>query len=142
MTDIYSYPPAYLNLFKKASEEVVCIRLGDDTKAQHLRFRLYNLRRRMRDTGHYLADIANSVQLFVQDGNLIARPADSEFVTALSDAGISNDLSPADVILHDSLNPPTASGSDRAYSQEEFEAMTISDDDLSDFLSEDKEELD
>ena len=93
---VTSYAPEFLELYRKAAQSPVTIRLSSLAEATKLRARLHTLRREMRKESHPMTHIANGVQISLtaigndmQGGtNLIARPADTDFINAIREAGI------------------------------------------------------
>lgn len=86
---ITSYAPELLQVFQKASLEAITIPLKNTKRAVHLRFRLNKLRKELRKAAHPLCIAANGVQFSITpEGDLIARPADLDFLQALKAVGI------------------------------------------------------
>jgi hypothetical protein len=79
-----------LELLKRAAQEPVEITLNSSKQATRLCFQLNSLRKAMRLEGHPLVRIVSAVNVSVtSSGNLLVRPADSNFLAAIHAAGIS-----------------------------------------------------
>lgn len=92
---VTSYAPEFLELYRRAAQAPVTIRLATFSEATKLRARLHTLRREMRKESHPMTHIANGVQISLVKGptnsdpvDLIARPADASFIDAIREAGI------------------------------------------------------
>jgi len=86
---VSSFAPEYLELFKLAAQEEVLIPIGNKKRAIRMRFRINMLRRAMRQEGHSLTTIANSVQfILTPEFNLRCVPADVDYLGPLKAAGI------------------------------------------------------
>lgn len=85
---ITSFPAEFLELYRRAALETVTVELASPHAAKRLRARLHSLRVLMRKESHRYLTIAEGVQISVEGTQLIARPADQDFVSALHAAGI------------------------------------------------------
>ncbi len=86
---VSSFAPEFLELFKMAARKEIILTIGNTKRATHLRFRLNMLRKAMREEGHTLTTIANSVQFIItKAGDLQCSPADDQFLNDLEKAGV------------------------------------------------------
>ena len=89
---VTSYAPEFLELYRKASQETVVIKLKTLVEAHRLRSRLHSLRRAMRKEAHSLTTIADGVIISLdttkEGAILTAKPADKQFLAYLEAAGI------------------------------------------------------
>jgi len=100
---VISYGAELLAVFKAASKETITICLEDENKADRLRFRLNMLRKAMRNEQHWLASVAETVEVCkveeidpgmtisnspMPTGNwlIVCKPSDNDFRTAIESA--------------------------------------------------------
>jgi hypothetical protein len=108
MPIVASFAPELLELLKRASREPITIELHDTKASMRLCFQLNSLRKAMRLEQHPLVRIVSAVNINVtKDGNLFARPADSNFLAAIHAAGIAvPEVAPSSTHSPDMI-PPT-----------------------------------
>ena len=90
---VTSFAPEFLEFYRQASQKTKTIKLKNAKLANKLRGRLHSLRRQMRNENHPMTNLANGVIIELienEDGSalLIAHPADTIYLSALAEAGI------------------------------------------------------
>ena len=90
--------PRFFEAFRRAAAERIEIPTKSKKSAQRLRARFHSLRAAMRVEHHYMLSFAERVSFSIVEIDtehgqwaLVARPADSEFISAFESAGIEVD---------------------------------------------------
>lgn len=97
MTSVANFNPSLLELYRRAYQEPVEIKVGSYNQAIAYRHRMYKLRRAMIEESHYMASVAARVSFHITENpdgtaTLTARPADASFTEQLRAAGVNVDL--------------------------------------------------
>lgn len=87
---VSSFAPEFTVALQQGALREIRIPLGDARKAMRLRFRLNQLRRSMRLEQHFMYQTVSRTSLHIDDkGDLILKPADSDFTHVMVSAGLS-----------------------------------------------------
>ena len=95
---VTSFAPEFLEFYRQASQKTKTIKVKTHKDAHKLRGRLHSLRRQMRSENHPMTNLANGVIIELienEDGSamLVAHPADTIYLSALAEAGITINIS-------------------------------------------------
>ncbi len=87
---VQSFSAEMIEFFRLAARKEIIIELPTMKDADRLRFRLYQLRKAMREENHHLVKIADTVSLHLKDKppRMIGHLADQGFIAALQKAGV------------------------------------------------------
>ena len=86
-----SYPPEYLEVFRRGYEAPVRIHLPSPGEATALRHKLHAYRRALIHSSSPFVSLVHSCRVRLDDADLIVEPSTQELRTALASAGVEFD---------------------------------------------------